>query len=139
MTTTSETETDAGDGFYEAHHIGLIHMVDEARKREKAAKADAEMPAQILKSYLQESDEKKLVDEERGLYALLQERSGTEWDLRAVPVRALMELQSLGLLKVDNAAFDALRKTAPSSLLDIAARFRRQTIGSVALIIGKLE
>ncbi len=117
----------------------MIHMVKEARDAEKQARADGELPASILRTYLQEQDEKVLYDEERGLKAFLQERSGTEWDLRNAPESVVGYLQALGLLKVDNTAFDALRKAGPTSMADEAARYRRQITGSVALFVEKVK
>ncbi len=142
MTSTTEIESrpsEDGDAFYDAHHIAMINRVFEARAAGKQAKSDEEMPAQILKSYLAEQDEKVLYDEERGLKAFLQERSGTEWDLRGADLQILRELQVIGALKVDNALFDAHRKNAPTTLLDEAARFRRQIAGSVALFVEKVK
>ncbi len=141
MTIIADTETQAledGDAFYDAHHVNLLHIIKEARDREKAARAEAEAPAALLKSYLQERDEPVLYDEERGLKAFLQERSGTEWDLRGMDYIALHALCDAGLLKVDNAAFDALRKVAPAGYLDEAAKFRRQIVGSVAMFVEKV-
>ena len=83
--------------------------------------------------------ERRLQDDERGLVARLQDRSGTEWDLRGMDLSVLLELQWRGLLRVDNAAFDVLRRAAPSAELDEAARFRRSTIASTALMIEKAK
>ncbi len=130
---------DLVDAAYDSHHIGLIHLIKEARDREKVAKTDAEMPTQILKSYLAELDEPVLEDGERGLRVRLQERSGTEWDLRNMPGALLQHLQVLGMLKVDNAMFDAMRRAAPATQLDDAAKFRRQITGSVALLVEEIK
>lgn len=139
QTTEEARPMEGDDAFYDAHHVNLIHIIEEARAREKAAKSDAEMPAQILKAYLQERDERELCDEERGLKAYIQDREGWEQDLRGMPVTVLVELQEAGLLRFDNAALDALRKAAPSSTLDEAARYRRKVITSTALFVSKLK
>ncbi len=136
---TAAPETDHEQGFYDAHHLGLIHLVYEHRQDEKAARDAAASPAAMLKAYLQERDEPVLTDDERGLRARLQERSGWEWDLRGMPLAALLALQERGLLQVNNTAFDATRKAAPTVDLDDAARFRRQVIASVALLVEKAE
>ena len=127
---TTETDTTVLD---------LIQIIYRHRQEEKAAKQAAEGPANLLKAYLSEADEKVLVDGEHGLQAKLQERSGTEWDLRGMNAETLYALQTLGLLRVDNAAFETLRKTASSTALDDAARYRRQIIGSVALIVEPVK
>lgn len=139
MTTTTDPTVEPGDAFYEAHHVELIHIVREHRQEAKRHTDAAEGPAAMLRSYLQTEDVPELVDGERGLRARLQERSGWEWDLRNASAGVIIELQQRGLLRVDNAAFDALRKAAPSGLLDDAARYRRQITASVALMIEPLK
>lgn len=117
----------------------LIHLIREHRQQAKVHTDAATEMANLLKAHMQAEQVSEVIDGERQLRAYIQERTGWEWDLRGASAGILIALQESGLLKVDNALFEAMRKGAPSTVLDDATRFRRQVVTSAALMVEGLK
>ena len=79
---------------------------------------EAEPIAAQLKQWLELHEGEAIADQEHGVYAELTRSSRTSWDMRPLLAEQVMELHRMGLLDIKSAAFDALRKAAPSTLLD---------------------
>ena len=86
----------------------------EHRQQAKAHTDAATEMVNLLKAHMQAEQVSEVIDGERQLRAYIQERTGWEWDLRGASAGILIALQESGLLKVDNALFEAMRKGAPS-------------------------
>ena len=115
--------------------VAKLNELSQARAAKNAAgKVDTELTA-IVKQWMQlnadglDHDEKGapyLDDGEHGIRAKLESRKTTSWDLRPAPPDVILYLAGEGLLKVDTAAYDSRRKTAPATQLDDAMDYRHE-------------
>ena len=123
----------------EARMVALLHDLYDMRATRNALGKLIDSHTAEVKQWMELNGRTELVDGEHNLHAWLHDREGWEWDLRNSPRDLVAFLQELGILRVDNTAFDAIRKAAPATLLDEAAKYRRKVITSTALEVKELK
>ncbi len=113
--TWTRAEAESWAAVYASAHGGVLEDV----KRDEALREQ-------LRRWLELNDEERLVDGETGLgVELAPPATQTTWDTRGMPDDVVLSLKARGLLSVNTAAFDALRKSGGdgADLLD-AERYR---------------
>ena len=122
--------------------IGLLEQLYEARQaKNEAAKDDERLSGRVKQWLGLQSEGTTVTDGEHGLTASLQRRVVTTWDLRPLSAEQVEALHGLGLLTVSTSAFDALRRAAPSSMLDSIVNTRgvRQEGETLALMVKETK
>lgn len=114
MTSDLIREVEAQEAKERAKVEALLGQIYRARQ---AAKLDGEL-SPVVRQWLELNGGESLVDGEGGYTGELSRTSRTVWDLRPLTDAQVLYLARAGLLTVSTGAFDALRKAAPSVLLD---------------------
>ena len=111
--------------------VGLIARIFALRVIANAATKDAEPLAAQLRQWLELEGRDELIDGEAELRAYLEPRSSTEWTVYEMAASTVLYLAAIpGMLSVNSAAFDALRKVSGAIELDEANKHRRLIQGS---------
>lgn len=99
--------------------VATLNQLFQARQAKNEASKDDTKLSAAIKQYLELAGEgEELLDREHGIRAFLTSTRRTEWDLRPLTDDVVIALKHAGLLTIQTAAFDALRKAAPSTVAD---------------------
>lgn len=104
----TQAEAEAWASAYNDLHVEVVEI---ARKRDELK--------EHLRTWMERNDCDMLIDAETGEGVQLGKApEAITWDTRAMSMEQIEALRALGLLEVRTAAFRALRKAAPSVVLE---------------------